>query len=293
MGEDMTPLEAFRKWVSDQIAAGKTSDIVGDPNCMIQSVPSATVCNGRAATLVHPQIVQFSMHHPIFIGWPMDFGGETYTVVKEAWNPLPYWAPNPDPNSGPDIAFAMLDRPVTNVNPMRVLLAAGSDLHKLPAFFYVPRSNRIQLLEVTNFNVLFSNYVRRAVTLGLPTDASWRVGTNLISGDSSSPLFAMIDGEPVLLGTAQSTRACSAIQTYHDFAYGYWRNVFGINDKYQTISLKLGDTNDDNVVDFADFIKLANNFGKKTDKGHNDGDFDRDGDVDMADYVTLSNNYGT
>ena len=53
-----------------------------------------------------------------------------------------------------------------------------------------------------------------------------------------------------------------------------------------------GDTNLDGKVDFAEFLVLANNFGRSSrDFGSSDGDLDENGTVDFVDFLTLSQNF--
>ena len=54
----------------------------------------------------------------------------------------------------------------------------------------------------------------------------------------------------------------------------------------------LGDADDDGEVAFADFLLLANNFGKEVDAVWAEGDFDGDGKVAFADFLILSENFG-
>lgn len=54
----------------------------------------------------------------------------------------------------------------------------------------------------------------------------------------------------------------------------------------------VGDANNDNEVDFADFLLLSDNFGKDADAVWADGDFDLDGEIDFADYLALSASFG-
>ena len=54
----------------------------------------------------------------------------------------------------------------------------------------------------------------------------------------------------------------------------------------------IGDTNDDGVVDFADFLGLSANFGKAADAVWEDGDFDASGTVDFNDFLLLTENFG-
>jgi hypothetical protein len=285
----MTPLESSLAWFGRRIAAGHTSPIVSDPKCLLPPIPAVTTGpQGRTATLVHPQLVQFSAHHPLFENWTLPFAGQTYTIIKSAWEH--YMAPSQGGQNGPDIGLAMLDRPVAGVEPLPTLLNPGTSLTRLPAVCYVHRANRLQLLEVTNFNVQFTTYVQRAITFGLPANPAWRIGTGLVSGDSGSPWITHVAGDMALLCTAQAPRAGTGIHSYYDWIYATVKTRFGLDFKYRTRSLKLGDANDDNVVDFADFIRLSNNFGRKTERGAADGDFDLDGDVDMADFTQLANN---
>jgi len=53
----------------------------------------------------------------------------------------------------------------------------------------------------------------------------------------------------------------------------------------------LGDTNDDGIVNGADFEILSSNFGASG-VGWGGGDFNGDGVVDFADFAILSNNFG-
>jgi len=53
----------------------------------------------------------------------------------------------------------------------------------------------------------------------------------------------------------------------------------------------IGDGNLDNVVNFADFVILSNNYGA-TNPRWSQGDYNGDGVVNFADFVQLSNNYG-
>jgi hypothetical protein len=52
-----------------------------------------------------------------------------------------------------------------------------------------------------------------------------------------------------------------------------------------------GDADDSGTVNFADFVKLSNNYGLPN-KGWFGGDFNGDGTTNFADFVKLSNNYG-
>ena len=51
-----------------------------------------------------------------------------------------------------------------------------------------------------------------------------------------------------------------------------------------------GDADGDHVVQFPDFVILANNFGKTGQ--YTEGDFDKDGTVQFPDFVILANNFG-
>jgi hypothetical protein len=53
-----------------------------------------------------------------------------------------------------------------------------------------------------------------------------------------------------------------------------------------------GDVNNDQSVDFADFLALSNNFGLN-DAAWEDGDLNADQVVDFADFLLLSQNFGT
>jgi hypothetical protein len=52
-----------------------------------------------------------------------------------------------------------------------------------------------------------------------------------------------------------------------------------------------GDVDGSGTVEFADFVILANNFGRE-DAAVSDGDLDGDGDVDFSDFVLLADNFG-
>lgn len=53
-----------------------------------------------------------------------------------------------------------------------------------------------------------------------------------------------------------------------------------------------GDANHDRVVDFKDFLILAENFGSEEDVFFEDGDFDGDGRVSFLDFLVLAENFG-
>jgi hypothetical protein len=53
----------------------------------------------------------------------------------------------------------------------------------------------------------------------------------------------------------------------------------------------LGDANDDGIVEFADFVALANNFGASN-AGWSGGDLNNDGTTNFADFVILANHFG-
>jgi hypothetical protein len=52
-----------------------------------------------------------------------------------------------------------------------------------------------------------------------------------------------------------------------------------------------GDTDSDDDVDYEDFLRFQQNFGKQTGATWDEGDFDHDGDVDFADFLSLEENY--
>ena len=56
---------------------------------------------------------------------------------------------------------------------------------------------------------------------------------------------------------------------------------------------RLGDTNLDGAINFADFLILSANFGKEVDAVWADGDFDGDGKVAFTDFLIFSVNFGT
>jgi hypothetical protein len=53
----------------------------------------------------------------------------------------------------------------------------------------------------------------------------------------------------------------------------------------------VGDSNDDGTVNFADFVRLSNNYGQLG-KGWAGADYNGDGLTNFSDFVILSNNYG-
>ena len=53
-----------------------------------------------------------------------------------------------------------------------------------------------------------------------------------------------------------------------------------------------GDANGDNVVNFNDFIIMAENFGKQEDAVFAEGDFNNDGRVSFLDFLVLAQNFG-
>jgi hypothetical protein len=60
-----------------------------------------------------------------------------------------------------------------------------------------------------------------------------------------------------------------------------------------TIDLVLaGDADLDDEVDFADFVRLANFFGRSEDVDWTEGDFDHSGTVDFADFAILAGGFG-
>ena len=63
----------------------------------------------------------------------------------------------------------------------------------------------------------------------------------------------------------------------------------GLVEEAETL---LGDTNDDDVVNFVDFLIVSENFGRQVEAGSADGDFNDDGDVDFFDFLVMSNNFG-
>jgi hypothetical protein len=283
----MHPRESIRSWFAARIAAGLNSPTLSDLNCLLPDVPAVGVCNGYATvSLVTPNIIQFSAHYPIGPGATIVLNGETYLTVKSSFDP-------PSPTQI-DLGFARLDRPVVGVKPLATFLNPTpfqSLTIRTPAVWYVRKSNRLELREITNWFAVTTSPAKKSVNASPPLGQ--KIGTGLVSGDSGSPLLTWFDGEPVILCTAFSGSNGSAIHSYYDLIYQRWANDLGLpNDRYCTITLKPGDTNDDGKVDFTDYITLANNYGKRTDQGHKAGDFDGDGDVDFADYTQLTNNFG-
>lgn len=54
----------------------------------------------------------------------------------------------------------------------------------------------------------------------------------------------------------------------------------------------IGDVDNDGEVAFADFMALAENFGKEVDAVWEQGDFDSNGKVDFTDFLVLAENFG-
>lgn len=54
----------------------------------------------------------------------------------------------------------------------------------------------------------------------------------------------------------------------------------------------IGDADNNGEVAFADFLILADNFGKVVDAAFEEGDFDGNGTIDFADFLILSDNFG-
>lgn len=79
---------------------------------------------------------------------------------------------------------------------------------------------------------------------------------------------------------------------------GDWRDVAGnvhdIDLTFEPCGLNqlVGDTDADGDVDFKDFLRLAMNFGQRTDAAFANGDFDCDGNVDSSDFLALANYFG-
>jgi T5SS/PEP-CTERM-associated repeat protein len=89
----------------------------------------------------------------------------------------------------------------------------------------------------------------------------------------------------------------------HPFAVAYERQIDRVNDGQRvdpTMPLEsilifntfAGDANMDSLVNFADLVRVAQNYGKSG-KFWNDGDFNYDGNVDFADLVAVAQSYGT
>ena len=64
-----------------------------------------------------------------------------------------------------------------------------------------------------------------------------------------------------------------------------------LTDILSQLGIVPGDTDQNGVVEFADFLTLAGNFGQ-TDAGFTGGDFDCNGEVAFADFLTLAGNFG-
>ena len=65
-----------------------------------------------------------------------------------------------------------------------------------------------------------------------------------------------------------------------------------IEPRNVTIEPLPGDADGDGEVAFADFLKLAENFGKQVDAVWEDGDFNEDGKVEFVDFLILAEHYG-
>ena len=60
---------------------------------------------------------------------------------------------------------------------------------------------------------------------------------------------------------------------------------------YENVTPLTGDLNQDGIVNFSDFLILANNFGRR-EASYNDGDTNGDGKVSFVDFVLLAQNFG-
>ena len=70
-----------------------------------------------------------------------------------------------------------------------------------------------------------------------------------------------------------------------------WINVTAVATEPDTHLTFSGDADDNGIVNFADFLKLADNFGR-TDAVREDGDFNGDGVVNFSDFLILAENFG-
>lgn len=105
-------------------------------------------------------------------------------------------------------------------------------------------------------------------------------GTHLIADVSG---FAI----PVTGGSA------FAASSSHLFFNATTKNVSDSLFRIATANeLLVGDIDQDWDVDFADFLRLSNNFGKEVDAVLEDGDLNQDGRVNFEDFLLLSANFG-
>ena len=104
-----------------------------------------------------------------------------------------------------------------------------------------------------------------------------------------------IDGENITLGAALVTEVAIPIEAGFltlDVIVGIDGEVFatGLLPNAPSPSIP-GDTDDNGIVDFADFLALSAAFGGPGDLTQ--GDFDGDGQVGFPDFLILSDNFGT
>ena len=104
-----------------------------------------------------------------------------------------------------------------------------------------------------------------------------------------------IEGQSITLGAALVTEVAIPIEAGFltlDVIVGIDGEVFATGSLPNAPSPSIpGDTDDNGIVDFADFLALSAAFGGPGDLTQ--GDFDGDGQVGFPDFLILSDNFGT
>ena len=99
-------------------------------------------------------------------------------------------------------------------------------------------------------------------------------------------------GQLLLTTTGQGSASLRAADIDGDHDLDLLSANWGHDDAITWYENRLaGDTDDDGEVAVADFLTLADNFGR-TDAVWEDGDFDGDGAVGFSDFLILSHNFG-
>lgn len=228
-----TFLQSSIDFVNTAIAGGNTSATLSDATCMVHgltSLAAISVFNGHALTLVANGtvgIAEYSAHYPPAIGNTGVFGANTYTIVDIQTLP------------GTDIGFAKLNAKVTSVSPIKILPATSSKfggfMAGLPAIWVVVHANRIQVNQVEILNL--GPGAGPNTGIELPTDPTWLIGTNLVSGDSDSPMVTIANNDLVLLATATTGSSGTCIAQHHIDAPALWLSAWGITDTYTDADL--------------------------------------------------------
>ena len=145
-----TLLAHVRGAVATLQGAGQTHATLSNPACLVFGLTGLTAVatfNGRDCVLVaNDSVGIYCAHSPPAGDNPEGvIGGNTYTKTGA----LGFIA-------GTDLCYFRVDRKVTGVNPMKVLLpddpAYDDAMLSLPVVWVVKRSNRIQLREVRNLS---------------------------------------------------------------------------------------------------------------------------------------------